>query len=148
MRSPAYVPVRSTSGTFTIEDLAVTDDATIAGDAAVTGFLAMGSGQSTGDFSVFGNNSKSLKIGSAGGGLSIAEGANARMGVSTLVGGTVTVANTSITATTRIFLTTQTLGGVIGVQYISARVVGTSFTITSNNVADTSTVAWLLIEPA
>lgn len=161
MRSPAYVPVTGTAsnadfggdvtvtGNITTQNsLSVANTAEVGGDAEVVGFLAMGSGQSTGDFSVFGNNAKSLKAGSAGGGLSIAEGANARMGTSTLVAGTVTVANTSVTANTRIFLTTQTIGGVIGVQYISARVVGTSFTITSNNVADTSTVAWLLIEPA
>lgn len=75
------------------------------------------------------------------------DGSNEQMGVATLVGGTVTVNNTKITANTRIFLTTQTLGGTIGVQYISARSAGTSFTITSTSGADTSTVAWLLIEP-
>jgi hypothetical protein len=112
------------------------------------GFFAMGSGQSGGAFTVFGNSATSLSLGSAGGGLAVKEGANARMGVSTLVGGTVTVANTSVTATTRIQLTTQTLGGTIGVQYISARVVGTSFTITSSSVVDTSTVAWFMTEPA
>ncbi|MFG2848485.1 hypothetical protein ACGF12_35800 [Kitasatospora sp. NPDC048296] len=84
----------------------------------------------------------------AGKGFQIKEGANARMGVSVLVAGTVTVANTSITASTRVQLTIQSPGGTVGVQYVSARTAGTSFTITSNNVADTSTVAWLLIEPA
>ncbi len=83
-----------------------------------------------------------------GKGLVITEGSNARMGVATLVGGSVVVSNTSVTANTRIFVTIQSPGGVPGFTYISARTAGTSFTITSSNVADTSVVAFLLIEPA
>jgi len=83
----------------------------------------------------------------AGDGLKIKEGSNARMGVATLgAGGTIVVNNTSITANTRIFLTTQTAGGTVGSPYVSATSVGTSFTISSTNAADTSTVAYLLIE--
>lgn len=84
----------------------------------------------------------------AGSGLKIKEGSNAKMGTATLVGGTVTVNTTAVTANSRIFLTTQTLGGTIGVQYISARSAGTSFTITSASGTDTSTVAWLIVEPS
>lgn len=112
------------------------------------GFFAMGSGQSGGQFSIFGNAANSLRLGSGGGGIAIAEGANARMGVSTLVAGTVTVANTSITANTRIFLTCQTPGGTPGFLRVSARVAATSFTIISSSGTDTSTVGWLLVEPA
>jgi hypothetical protein len=91
-----------------------------------------------------------LAITTVGKGIRIKEGANARMGVAVLVGGTVTVANTSITATTRISLTIQSLGTVavpkaIGV---TARVNGTSFTITSADATDTSVVFWELKEPA
>jgi hypothetical protein len=69
------------------------------------------------------------------------------MGTATLVAGTVTVSNTSVTANTRIQITRTTLGGTVGnLSYtISA---GASFTINSSNVLDTSTVTWLLIEPA
>lgn len=111
------------------------------------GFFAMGSGQSGGDFSVFGT---SLIIGTAGGGLRIKEGANARMGVSTLAAGTVTVANTSVTATSRIQCTIQSLGTVTDPKAVgvTARVNGTSFTIRSADATDTSVIAWEIKEPA
>lgn len=87
-------------------------------------------------------------ITSAGKGLKIKEGTNAKMGTSTLVAGTVTVATTAVTANSRIFLTVQTAGGTQGHLRISARTAGTSFTITSTSGTETSTVAWLLVEPA
>jgi len=83
-----------------------------------------------------------------GKGLLIKEGTNARMGVATLVGGTVTVSNTGVTANTRIFLTSQTDGGTPGFLRVSARTASANFTITSSSGSDTSTVAWLLVEPA
>ena len=78
----------------------------------------------------------------------IKEGTNAAMGVATLVAGTVVVNNTRITANTRIFLTIQSPAGTLGVVYVSARTAGTSFTITSTSILDTSTVAWMIVEPA
>lgn len=83
----------------------------------------------------------------AGKGLRIKEGSNARMGTATLVGGTVTVSNTSVTANTRILLSRSTTGGTTGdLSYtVSA---ATSFTINSSSGTDTSTVVWLLAEPA
>ena len=85
-----------------------------------------------------------------GAGIKIKEGSNARMGVATLVAGTVTVSNTSVTANTRIQLTIQSLGTVTAPKAIgiTARSAGTSFTITSADATDTSVVAWELIEPA
>lgn len=77
----------------------------------------------------------------------IVEGANAAMGTTVLVGGAKVVANTKVTANTRIFLTSQADGGTPGWLRISARTPGTSFTITSSSGADTSTVAYELIEP-
>jgi hypothetical protein len=88
------------------------------------------------------------RIATAGRGHRIAEGANAKMGVSTLAAGTVTVANTSVTATSRIFLTCQTPGGTPGFLRVSARTAGTSFTILSSSGTDTSVVAWMIVEPA
>jgi hypothetical protein len=105
------------------------------------GFFAMGSGQSGGAFNVFGNTATSLSVGSAGGGLAVKEGSNARSGVATLVGGTVTVNNTSVTANTRIQLTSQVDGGTPGFLRVSTRTAATSFTITSSSGTDTSTVA-------
>lgn len=84
----------------------------------------------------------------AGKGLRIKEGSNARMGSSVLVGGTVTVSNTSVGANTRIFVTSQLDGGTVGFLRVPSRVNATSFTVTSSSVLDTSTVAWILVEPA
>lgn len=89
-----------------------------------------------------------LKLTVAGNGFYVKEGTNATMGVSTLVAGTVTVSTTKVTANSRIFLTAQTSSGVPGFVGISARSAGTSFTITSSNVLDTSDIAWIIIEPA
>lgn len=87
-------------------------------------------------------------LSSIGSGLKIKEGTNATQGIATLVAGTVTVANTKVTATTRIIVTRQNSSGVVGSPDVSSRVVGTSFTITSSNVGDTSDVAYVFFEPA
>jgi hypothetical protein len=100
----------------------------------------------TNDFVTEGN----LVCDVAGKGIRIKEGANACMGVATLVAGTVTVNNTSVTASSRIFLTIQSLGTVATPKAIgvTARVAATSFTITSADVTDTSVIAWEIKEPA
>lgn len=89
-----------------------------------------------------------LRISRLGQGLYIKEGTNATMGTATLVGGTVTVSNTKVTASSRIFLTIQSLGTVTSPKAIAvtARIAGTSFTITSADGTDTSVVAWQIIE--
>lgn len=89
-----------------------------------------------------------LIIGAVGKGLKIKEGADARMGVATLIAGTAVVSNANITANTRIFLTSNADAGTPGFLRVSTRTIGVSFTINSSNAADTSTVAYLLIEPA
>jgi hypothetical protein len=90
-----------------------------------------------------------LDIATAGRGLQIKEGTNARMGTAVLGGGTgqALVSNTSVTANTRIFLTTLTPGGTPGFLRVGGISAGSSFSIISSNTADTSTVAWLLVEP-
>lgn len=89
-----------------------------------------------------------LSLSTVGKGLAIKEGTNATMGRSVLVGGTVTVATTKVTATSEIFLTVNVPGGTVGFLQVSARVVGTSFTILSSNGADTSTIGWIIVEPS
>ena len=126
-----------------------------------TAFLQLSSGQTagnpvqsivslntaaTGGISKVLNNGH-LDITTAGAGLQVAEGANAKQGTAVLVAGTVTVANTSVTANSRIFLTCQIPGGTPGFLRISARTAGVSFTILSSNAADTSTVAYEIFEP-
>lgn len=84
----------------------------------------------------------------AGKGFRVKEGTNAKMGTATLTAGAATVSNTSVTATSRIFLTSNADGGTPGFLRVSARTAGTSFTITSSSGTDTSTVAWIIYEPA
>lgn len=94
----------------------------------------------------------SLKLSSAGDGVYIKEGTNARMGVATLSSGTVTVNNTSVTANTRIFIGVDNPGTVANLGSVyedsTVRSAGTSFTIKSTNILSNATVTWLLIEPA
>lgn len=72
-------------------------------------------------------------------------GTNGKIGQATLVGGTKTVANTSVTANSRIFLSVSATGGTPStLSYTKSA--GTSFTITSANVLDTSTIDWLIVE--
>lgn len=94
----------------------------------------------------FGLTATDLDIVTAGRGLKVAEGANAKQGTAVLVAGAATVANTSVTATSRIFLTSQVDGGAPGFLRVSARTAATSFTITSSSGTDTSTVAYEIFE--
>lgn len=71
---------------------------------------------------------------------------SSRLGTAVLVGGTVTVSTTTVTGSSKIFLTSQTDGGVPGFLRITAISAGTSFTITSSNALDTSTVAYFILE--
>jgi hypothetical protein len=114
-----------------------------------TGLLSLSGIDFTNNSNVAGTLTLNTTPRSASAGLSIVEGTNARMGTATLVGGTITVNTTAVTANSRIYLTTQIPSGGIGSPYVSARTPGTSFTITSTiGATDTSTVAWMIVEPA
>jgi hypothetical protein len=79
-----------------------------------------------------------------------ADGTNFRRlkhGTVTLVGGTATVSDATITASTRILLTSQSDGGTPGWLRVSSRSAGVNFVISSSSGTDTSTVAYVLIEP-
>lgn len=89
-----------------------------------------------------------LFIQTAGAGIRIAEGTNAKQGTAVLVAGVAVVANTNATAVSRIFLTSQVDGGAPGFLRVSTRTASTSFTITSSSATDTSTVAYQIFEPA
>lgn len=123
--------------------LAVTERATGSGNKRLVDLLVGGATK------LYIDNAGNLKIDAVGSGIFIKEGSNARMGVATLVAGTVTVNTTAVTANSRILLTRQNHAGTVtGAVDVTARVAATSFTITSENAADTSDVAWLIIEPA
>lgn len=72
--------------------------------------------------------------------------ATSKMGIATLVAGTVTVLSDVVYPNSRIFCFHQNANGTVGFLGVSARVNGTSFTITSSNVADVSDVAWIIFE--
>lgn len=78
--------------------------------------------------------------------LVLPSGTNTRAGNAVLVGGTVTVSNTTVTANTIVLLTRKTSGGTIGTAITYTLSAGTSFTITSDNILDTSTFSYVLIE--
>jgi hypothetical protein len=90
----------------------------------------------------------SFSITTAGQGLAVKEGSNAKQGTAVLVAGSKVVANTAVTANSRIFLTSQVDGGTPGFVRVSTRTAGTSFTITSSSGTDTSTIAYEIFEPA
>lgn len=139
-----YVPViKNSAPVFTTTQLNATTVNTT--DLNATGFTALAAGQTSGNFTVFGSE---LKIGTVGGVLKVAEGANATMGVATMAGGTVTVATNKVTANSRIQLTVQSLGTVTAPKAVAvtARTPGTSFVITSSDATDTSVVAWHIVE--
>lgn len=90
-----------------------------------------------------------LRLATLGKGLRIAEGVNACMGTGVLNGVTeVTIATTAVTAISRIFLSIQVPGGTpLGVIYVSSRIAGTSFGV-KGAATDTSTFAWMIVEPS
>jgi len=94
------------------------------------------------------NSTGSLLMGIAGGMFSVASGTNQRAGNATLVAGTVTVSNATVTANTIVMLTRKTSGGTIGTAITYTVSAGTSFTITSDNILDTSVFSYFLIEVA
>jgi hypothetical protein len=94
-----------------------------------------------------------LSVETAGKGLSIKEGANAKMGITgtfpTGSPNTVTVSTTAVTANSRIFLTAQSdPAGVNAAMTIASVTAGTSFDIRASNTAFNGTVAWMIVEPA
>ena len=112
-----------------------------------SGYTISGTAFTTGDVTASAGN---IIIGAASKGLEIKEGSNAKQGTATLSAGTVTVSNTSVTANSRIFLTVTSLGTVTTPKAVAVtgRTAGTSFTITSADNTDTSTVAYEIFEPA
>ncbi len=127
---------------------------TVAATFAVTGAPIQGTNCSiTNSFALWvqagiTNLGGDLKLSLAGSGIYIKEGSNATMGVATMTGGSVVVSTTKVTANSRIFLTRQNNAGTVSVAAdVTARTPGTDFTITAG-VADTSDVAWLIVEPS
>lgn len=89
-----------------------------------------------------------------GKGLQIKTGSNATAGTATLTAGIVTINTTAVTANSMIFITRRSFSGLaIGMVGVGTITAGTSFTIVSkdvdnNMVDDSSTVSWMIVEPA
>lgn len=95
--------------------------------------------QANGDFAIM----------TAGKGLQVKEGANAKLGSSVLVAGKVTVANTSVTANSRIFVMAKGAKGAhIGGLTVTAKVAATSFTVESSDAEDAREFDYFIVEPA
>lgn len=78
--------------------------------------------------------------------LNVVTGSNKSAGTGTLSGGTATISTTAVTANSLIFLTdTASSLTNVGVMSVTSKSAGTSFTVTSTNVLDTSTFNWLII---
>lgn len=89
-----------------------------------------------------------LSVSTAGKGLKVANGANAKFGTLTLNGATpVVTSNTSVTADSQIFLTVATAAGTPAFSWVSAKTAATSFAVTGT-AGDTSLLAYLIVEPA
>ena len=75
---------------------------------------------------------------------------NGQIGIATLIGGQCMVNNTAVTLNSHIFLSVNGVGGTPGIIYEDkpSRVAGRSFTIKSSDGADTSKIAWMLVEPS
>ena len=89
----------------------------------------------------------SVNVNTAGKGLAVAEGSNAKQGVVTLSSGIGVVANNSVTANSRIHYAGQDTN-VTGFLNITARSTGSGFTITSSVLSDSGVVAYEIFEPA
>lgn len=70
-----------------------------------------------------------------------------RHGRVTLVSGTATVNDANVTTNSRIFLSHAVISGSHGWLHVSARIAGTSFTISSSSGSDASQVDWMMLEP-
>lgn len=137
------LPVDGIGGSVSITARAGVGTNRNGGNVNITAGAATGSG-TPGTVIVTG----SVALNVAGNKLLVKEGTNASMGVATLVAGTVTVNTTLVTANSRIMHAGQNSSGTHGELTISARVAGTSFTISSTSATDTRAVAWFILEPA
>lgn len=136
-------PLMTTAEIGVIEFLTDTFYGTITTGAARNTFAMLEKAQT---WSAAQTINANLILGTAGNKLNITTGSNASVGTGTLVGGTVTISTTAVTANSLIFLqdTASSITNV-GTLTVSAKVAGTSFTVTSTLVLDVSTFNWWII---
>ena len=135
-------PISGTNSSITTDDAVLIQAGAVngAGTAPVTTNSLKILNQTGGS-----SHNYAIQIGTNGAGIT-----NIHFGTtSAMTAGAITVADTATTANSRIFAWTHTLGTITvpASYYISARSAGTSFTITSSQATDTSTVDYVVIEP-
>jgi hypothetical protein len=136
------VTVNTVAGTSTVSlPTAITTPGSLTTTTSLTATL--GNITATNGNLVFGTAGNKISAPAA---TTTAAGANS-FGRVSLTAGSAVVATTAITATSIVLLTNQVLGTVaapfpLGV---TARTAGTSFTITSSDGTDTSTIGWVII---
>ncbi len=124
-------------------DTLKTDDAFVAG-AGLT-VTTGGATVTAGDVTATNGN---VIIGTAGKGLQVKTGSNAKAGTGTANGtSAVTISTTAVTANSLIFLGYNGPAGTPAPVYVSAVTPGTSFAVKSS-ASDTSVFAWMIVEPA
>lgn len=91
--------------------------------------------------------STDVQITTAGDGLAVKGGTNAKIGVANLTAGAVVVNTTAVTANSRIFVNAQNYpGGGLGAIDVRNIVPGVSFEIRSTSNLDVRAVAWFIVE--
>ncbi len=142
--------------------IGVTGDVTNRLELRANGQIALGAGAVAPDATLTRTGNNSLQVGgvfqtasvsgnfftsTAGAGLRIKGGANAKIGTGTLVAGTVTIATTAVTAASLIWLCDTSNGANLGILSVGVITPGVSFVVNSNNALDAGTFNWLIIEP-
>lgn len=96
-----------------------------------------------------------LSIETAGKGLKIKSGSNAKKGTATLVNGAVTVSNTSVAAGSQVILTRGAVNASTAIGHLTvAKSAGASFTVTSRKsdttteTGDQSSLEWVIVDEA
>lgn len=69
------------------------------------------------------------------------------MGTATMAAGTVTVLCSRITGRSLVFVLPRAVGAGVVVEVAASRIAGTSFVVSSTDVADTRVVQWIIFEP-
>jgi hypothetical protein len=68
-----------------------------------------------------------------------------KTGTATLAAGTVSVVDANITANSIIRVTPKTIGGVLGIPFISGKAAGAGFTIASSSGSDASVIYYEIL---
>jgi len=135
------------TGATTLSSTLASGALTVTGAASTTTTVTAGTAitATLGDITATNGN---IVAGTAGKGLQVKTGSNAKAGTGVSNGtSAVTISTTAVTANSLIFIGYNTPAGTPAPVYVSAVTPGTSFQ-TKSSASDTSTFAWMIVEPA